>query len=317
MDPSDDETDFNTEEGNNDFDEEVIVEVYTESSEKEVIKPLINTSQISSIHNKVAVRTKVSNYEEMILAFEYYLEKIGIFTQPEAIEMKQKFFQLIEDEHTDYKQYSILIPLFFIYAYCLKKRIAFPKSFKKAVAIEVYTKKTCNELMEVFLKKFCVALNVPVRINYNWEFYIRGFMMLIRSILYSVGSSSGISTLTVSDDLFLSNEHDGNSVLRRITEVVKLESYRLLAIGILKNNSFNSSDFDYIFDLHIKSLITILRPRDILTTEVMDKIEDMFKECPSNGKLLSLYNLEEESYINSQIVEVSIVKQFMDCKVSQ
>lgn len=288
---------------------ETLVEEYKDFDENDIVKPLINTSQVSSIHNRIAVRSKASNYEEMILAFEYYLDKFGVFTQGEAIEMKNSFFALIDQ--INYKHYTILVPIFFIYAYCLSKEIAFPKSLKKHIAIEVYTKKTCHLLMEKYVNTFCSFLAVKPRANYNWNFYIRGFLMMIRSIFCNLGCDEIIQGITPSDEDFLQNIHDANSYFRKIGEKIKLESYRLLALGMIRNNFFNSIDLDHIFDLHVRSLITVLREEKILSPQILDELDELFASCPPNMKLLSAYHLERESFLNSQIEEDSVMMKYM------
>lgn len=306
MDPSDDETEIIAEPET----PETLVEEYKDSDDKnDIVKPLINTSQVSSIHNRVPVRSKATNYEEMILAFEYYLDKFGIFTQSEAVEMKTSFFSIIDK--VDYKHYTILVPIFFIYAYCLSKEIAFPKSLKKRIAVEVYTKKTCFLLMEKYVAEFCRILGVKISSNYNWNFYIRGFLMMVRSIVCNLGTDGLINIITHSDESFLQNSHDGSSVLRTLGESIKLESYRILALGMMKNNFFNSIDLDNIFDLHIKPLLSIIRETKILSVRIVDELEDMFSMAPPNLKLLSAYQLEKESFMNSQITEDSVMDKYI------
>ena len=289
--------------------DDIIVDEYKDEDENEIKKTLINVSQVSSIHNRIAIRSKASNYEEMVLAFEFYLEKIGLFTQSESIEMKTSFFSIID--HIEYKQYTILIPIFFIYAYCLSKEIAFPKSLKKRIAIEVYTKKTCYCLMEKYVAIFCKILGVKVTSNYNWNFYIRGFLMMIRSVISNIGCDERIKSISSDDENFLQNTYDMSSYLRETGKVVKLESYRLLAIGMIKNNFFNSIDLDHIFDLQVRALLIILTENNIITPLVSESLTEMFQTAPPNMKLLNMYRLERESYINSQITEESVMKKYI------
>lgn len=293
---------------NLDMEDEIVVDEYKEDNKDEIIKPLINTCQVSSLHNRTLIRTKISNYEEMILSFDFYLDMFGLFTQPESIEMKQVFFGIIET--IEYKHYSILIPIFFIYAYCLSKQIAFPKSLKKRIAIEVYTKKTCNELMVAMVSKFLDILNVPKLVNYSWEFYIRGFMLMVRSTICGIGMNSGVDTITANDELFLQNKDDNNSLLKDITYKVKVESYRILAIGMIKNNCYNSSEFERIFDLHIKTLLSVLKKKEIINERILHELSEKFSDCPPNSKLLTQYTLEEEIYNSSKIIEIPVMCKY-------
>ena len=290
-------------------DDTLVVNEYKEDNDPdEVVKKVVITGQSASLHTRALLRTKVPNFGEMVISFDFYVVKFNVFTQIESVEMKRAFFSIVES--TPYKQYSILVPIFFIYAYCSTKKIVFPRSLKKRVAIESYTKNNCRELMYDLVEKFTILLNGKYEINYNWSYYVRGFMMMIRNSAYTLGVDSGIRKITDSDNNFLMNEYDNESELNRLCKAVNIESYRLLAVGLIKHNCFNSSEMEHIFDLHVKTLLSILRNKQILPEQIIRDLEDRFAECPPNKKLEPLYMLEEEINDNSIVSEISALSMF-------
>lgn len=289
--------------------QDCVVEEYKDGEDKDaVVKHVINTCQTSSFHTRVAIRVKASNYEEMVLSFDYYIEKFNLFTQAEAVVMKNKFFSIIES--VPYKNYSILIPIFFIYAYCASEGIAFPKSVKKNIAIEIYTKNNCSVLMEVMVRKFSELLGFKHRANYPWSYYVKSLIMMFRCAAYSAGSASELSVITPGDSMFLNNKLEPNSVLKLIEKKVQVESYRLLALGMIKHNCFNSSEFEQIFDLHIKTLLNIIESKEIAPKSLIDEVSTRFQHCPPNKKLGPHYVLEEEIYANSSTTNIDVLDKY-------
>lgn len=282
------------------LDEEYIIDAYSDSLIDEPIKQrVVQTVQTTTIKYGIQIRLKATNYEEMVKSFEYYLSLMSVFSQKEALEMKDVFFSFIDK--IDYQQYSIIIPVFFIYSYCSTKKICFSKSFKRSITEEVYIKSVCNKAMIKYIKMFCELLNFKDVIT--WKYYVNGMMLIVRQIITNLGSDYGV--VTEDDNYFLGG---ANTSLKKISDEIQKYSYRLLVIGLMKYNMFNSSDLDIIFDLHIKALLKVLRYNSkVIPVAILDLLDERYKDQLLNVKLYNKFAIELEFYNNS-IIETTCVK---------
>jgi hypothetical protein len=278
----------------------------------EITKHTIAPIQICKLHSKIAIRSRMSNLDEIITSFDKYSNTMGIFTQQEVTTMRITMMKALET--INFRQYSILVPLFFIYSFCISKGICFPKSWMKKVCLEVYTKKSCLDSMKHYMGLFNTFLDVRTLGNYPWYYYIRGLILIIRSIVFNKGQLSNISFLTTGDNEFLTNTYEDNSQLKVIYEKIKIISYRIMTIGLMKFNAFNEIDFDKMFDLHIHVLLEEVERDNILSKDVMVDLREVFDDQLYNHKLASLCVLERESYIMNRVTECSLLSNYSKTK---
>ena len=250
-------------------------------------------------------KLRLSANDEIIIAFNSYITKQSIFSQEETnflrIELKSLVSRIIHN------QYSILLPIFFIEAYGIKKRIAFSLCFKKSFAEEIYVKNACIKIRNNYISSLCELLEI-VESDITWEYYIRGFMIIVRSAIINNGSYVKYAPIN-EDNFFISN---GNTSFYNLFKEIKYHSYTIIAIGI-KHNKLNAYKMDVLFDKHITLLLDVLEKESILSKDIINIItntylSNVYRGDKSSKPLEEAYNLEYNIYQSSKDVEkVSII----------
>jgi len=264
-----------------------------------------NTRSVNPFYHK-QIRSKLSNHDEIIISFDNHINREGIFTQEETNIIRESLKQAISV--IPHNQYSILVPIFFVEAFCFKKNISFGMCFRRHFAEEVYVKNACLLMRNFYVQKFREYLGVQDK-PISWDHYVRGLMIILRSLIVNTGREYTYSPKG-SDNLFMSNtESEFNNLYKEI----KLVSTRVIAVA-LKHNKINDHQPDLLFDKHLCLTLDTIEKESILPSSIVSSVRNIYlanKNAKSSKPLNEAYNTELNIYESSKHVEqISILSMY-------
>jgi hypothetical protein len=241
------------------------------------------------------VNKKIRSNQDLLKGFHNAIQHMGFFNQREIEEIRTSMIDNIKE--FEYNHYEILIPTFYILSYCIKNRISFSESIISTHLQEIYTKKSCLERMRQDMYFFGKQLGCNCNCSNELDYYIRGFILIIRSIMVDQGMQN------ISQSPFLSNLGG----MLEMYEDIKYEAYCIFAVGI-KYNCFNEISMERIFDSMVKLLISIMFKREIISTNIIERLEKLYESSTLNQQLSKSYEIEKDVSTNINYDDITSLR---------
>ena len=189
---------------------------------------------------------------------------------------------------------SPTIPRFYIIFMYLRNNIAMSHSITSYFSIEVFIRSECKkdyQIMQSFANNLGLNQEEVHRIlNPSFEAYIRGYLLLLRTMLQSK------FVLTIDDNNFLS---DKSSPFAEKCKKVTLAAKRILYVGS-RESAFNAPTWFHLFD---KMLVPLIR----CTIEIFGhtELENSLMEFAKTYKLAS--NVKLSTCLEQEIREATVL----------